>query len=174
MDACAREEWRFGYVYVTARRGFATPDNPLNRPGWHADGFGTQDVNYIWSDCFPTRFAEGDFVGIDDDHVRSVEQFETQIKQGATRAPFIRVYSGQAKTVYRLDASVIHATPLIHGGGGERSFFKISFSNDRYNLRGNSHNHLFDYDWKMWARDEVRNDPAYAGGDAGPQEVAGA
>lgn len=29
--------------------------------------------------------------------------------------------------------------------------------------------HPFDYDWMMWDRAEVRNDPAYAGGDAGPQ-----
>jgi hypothetical protein len=26
----------------------------------------------------------------------------------------------------------------------------------------------------MWSREEVRNDPAYAGGDAGPQEVPAA
>src|SRR6476620_6628483 len=40
--------WR--YVYLTVRRGFASPDNPLNRPGWHTDGFGGEDINYIWSD----------------------------------------------------------------------------------------------------------------------------
>jgi hypothetical protein len=36
-------------------------------------------------------------------------------------------------------------------------------------LKGNSHNYLFDYDWKMWDRDVLRNDPAYAGKDVGPQ-----
>src|SRR5690242_17006219 len=49
------------YVYVTVRRGFATPDNPLNRPGWHCDGFGTDDINYVWWDRWGTRFAVQDF-----------------------------------------------------------------------------------------------------------------
>ncbi len=166
-DAWARDGHPFDYCYVTARRGFATPDNPLNRPGWHADGFGTDDVNYVWSDRFPTRFALGDFGEISDDHVVSAAQFE-----GVVGAGEVDVVDGVPGTVYRLDASVIHATPEIPAPGGERSFFKVSLSNDRYNLAGNSHNYLFDYDWKMWDRAEVRNDPAYAGGDAGPQEVA--
>lgn len=161
---------KFDYIYVTARRGFATPGNPLNRPGWHADGFGTQDVNYIWCDAYPTRFACGEFVNISSDHVKSAEQFEDQVAAGSIDGT-ISVFSGAANTVYRLDPSVIHATPEIPAPGGDRSFLKVSLSNDRYNLRGNSHNHLFDYDWKMWDRAEVRNDPAYAGGDAGPQEV---
>lgn len=152
------------YAYVTARRGYATPGNPLNRPGWHADGFGTDDINYIWSDRWPTRFAYGEFTDISDDHIRSAEQFEEQIAAG------IPVHDGEPFVVYRLDPSVIHATPIIDPPGGDRSFFKISVSPDRYNLLGNSHNHLFDYEWKMWSRSEVRNHPAYAGGDSGPQE----
>jgi hypothetical protein len=155
------------YVYVTARRGYASPGNPLNRPGWHADGFGTNDVNYIWSDRWPTRFAYGEFIGISDDHVKSAEQFEWQVTHNPER---IRIVHGEPFTVYRLDPSVIHATPIIEPPGGDRSFFKISVSPDRYNLLGNSHNHLFDYEWRMWSRSEVRNDPAYAGGDSGPQE----
>lgn len=156
------------YVYVTARRGFATPGNPLNRPGWHSDGFGSSDVNYIWSDRWPTRFAVGDFGVISDDHVVSAEQFT---KRAESWSPAITVVSGEPKTVYRLTPSVVHATPLIEAPGGERSFFKVSVSPDRYNLLGNSHNYLFDYEWEMWSRAEVRNHPAYAGGDAGPQEA---
>lgn len=162
------------YIYVTARRGYATPGNPLNRPGWHADGFGSDDVNYIWSDRWPTRFAVGRFVDISDDHVVSAGQFDQQItwSETACERGSIEVSNGKPCVLYRLDPSVIHATPIIDGGG-DRSFFKISISRSRYNLRGNSHNYLFDYDWKMWDRSEVRNDPAYAGGDAGPQENGG-
>lgn len=162
------------YVYVTARRGFASPGNPLNRPGWHADGFGTDDINYIWSDRWPTRFAAGTFTEISTDHVISAKQFEHQIGVAGllSDTTSIRVYDGEPNMVYRLDPSVIHATPIIPDPGGDRSFFKISVSTDRYNLLGNSRNHLFDYDWKMWSRSEVRNDPAWAGGDSGPQEGA--
>lgn len=154
---------RFDYVYVTARRGYASPGNPLNRPGWHADGFGTDDINYIWSDRYPTQFAVQEFYGISNDHVLSVEQFTAQIAND-------NIVTFPDKMLLRLDPSVIHCTPIIPPPGGNRSFFKISLSNSEYNLEGNSHNHLFDYTWRMWNRDEVRNDPAYAGGDSGPQE----
>lgn len=150
------------YVYVTARRGYATPGNPINRPGWHTDGFGTADINYIWSDRWPTRFALQDFEDISSDHVESVRQFEDQLDpQTIVKYP--------DRTLLRLDSSVVHAAPEIPAPGGDRSFLKISVSDERYNLLGNSHNYLFGYDWKMFSRSEVRNDPAYAGGDAGPQ-----
>lgn len=166
-----RERVRLGapqYVYVTARRGFASPGNPLNRPGWHADGFGTPDINYIWSDRWPTRFAVGEFSEISTNHMKSAEQFEEQVRLGPEIG--IEVRHGEPDSVYRLDASMVHATPIIEAPGGDRSFFKISVSSNKYNLLGNSHNYLIDYDWTMYSRSEIRNDPAYAGGDVGPQE----
>lgn len=106
-------------------------------------------------------FAEHAFPPISDDHVVSMAQFND----------WARVTNRYAdRTLLRLDPFVVHAAPDIAPPGGERAFVKISLSQDRYNLRGNSHNHSFDYGWHMWSRDEVRNDPAYAGGDAGPQE----
>lgn len=148
------------HVYVTARRGFATPGNPLNRPGWHSDGFGTTDVNYVWTDRYPTLFAEQEFTGISDDHLESARQFEEQIDPE-------RVRTYPDRTLMRLDPSVIHTAPEIPPPGGERSFFKVSFSRSRYNLRGNSHNYLLDYDWPLHDRATVRNDPSRAGGDGG-------
>ena len=152
------------YIYLTTRRGWATPGNPLNRPGWHSDGFGSNDVNYIWADRWPTRFAIGEFVGISEDHVESAKQFDRIAASG-----MVEVVDGDPFEVYRLDPSVIHATPLIDPPGGPRSFLKLSFSPSRYNLRGNSHNYLFNYDWMMWDREQLRNDPSWAGGDVGPQ-----
>jgi integrase len=109
-----------------------------------------------------TVFAEHDFGEISSDHVVSMAQF-------ADRARRTHAYAD--RTLLRLDPFVVHAAPDIAPPGGERAFVKISLSHSRYNLRGNSHNHAFDYAWRMWARDEIRNDPAYAGGDAGPQEL---
>lgn len=148
------------YVYVTARRGYATPGNPLNRPGWHTDGFGGEDVNYVWTDRFPTLFAEQEFRGVSDDHVTSVHEFEEQLDVE-------RIVRYPDRTLLRLDPFVVHAAPEIPAPGGERSFFKVSFSDERYNLKGNSHNHDLDYSWPMFSRDEVRNDPARAGKDTG-------
>ena len=150
-------EW--DYIYVTARKGFATPGNPLNRPGWHSDGFGTEDINYVWTDRYPTNFAVQDFHDISDDHKLSAEQFEEQVD------PY-KVVTYDDNWLMRLDPSVIHAAPEIPAPGGVRSFFKISFSNSKYNLLGNSHNYHIDYDWQMYSRDEVRNDPAYAETDS--------
>lgn len=149
---------RWEYIYVTARRGYATPGNPLNRPGWHSDGFGTPDINYVWTDRFPTLYAVQEFTGISPDHIESARQFEAQIDPAS-----IRTYAD--KVLQRLDSSVIHAAPTIPAPGGERSFFKISFSNDRYNLAGNSHNYGLDYRWPMHSRSAVRNDPARAEAD---------
>lgn len=161
------------YVYVTAKHGFASPGAPLNRPGWHADGFGSQDVNYIWSDRWPTRFALGELSGVSDDHVASAVQFDAWAN-GEDLDPRLEggpaaIEEGLPNMLYRLDPTVVHATPIIPAPGGERSFLKVSVSDKKYNLRGNSRNHQFKYEWKMWARDELRNDPAFAGGDFMPE-----
>lgn len=146
------------YVYITARRGFATPDNPLNRPGWHCDGFGTDDINFVWSDCYPTRVAVQPFHAISTDHKRSLAQFDEQVDLDF-------VHPLEPKVVSIMNPFVVHATPIIPEGGCMRSFFKISVSDHKYNLLGNSHNYLFDYDWKMYDRSAIRNDPAYSQGD---------
>lgn len=146
------------YVYVTAKRGYATPANPLNRPGWHCDGFGSDDLNYVWWDKWPTRFACQKFEDIPDDHVASMRELEAQIDSDKV------VTNLPCRVLYRLTPFVVHTTPLMETGG-MRSFLKISVSPHRYNLEGNSHNHNFDYDWKMWPREIVRNDPVHADQD---------
>ena len=40
-----------------------------------------------------------------------------------------------------------------------RTFIKVSFSDQKYNLKGNTHNYLFDYEWDMIDRSVSRNDP---------------
>lgn len=154
-----RNEDSYSYVYLTARKGWASTDNPLNRPGWHCDGFGTQDMNFIWWDGPGTRFAIQEFKDISSDHVESLKQFERQI----TNTRFITTFP--CRRLYALDPYVVHATPVIQGAGCMREFIKISFSNNRYNLRDNSHNYLFDYNWPMHSREALRNDPNKAGQD---------
>lgn len=157
---------RWDYVYLTARRGWATPGNPLNRPGWHSDSFGKPDINYVWTDRFPTVFAEGDFGDIPDDHIESIKQFEAAIaEQRVDGSYWIDQRTYGDSVLMRLDSSVIHTAPEIPAPGGERSFLKVSFSDERWNLVGNSHNYLFDYDWPMFDRAPVRNDPAHANDD---------
>lgn len=140
------------YIYVTARRGYATPDNPLNRPGWHCDGFGTNDVNFVWWDTCSTRFAIQEFTEIDASHALSMQNFEEQIDPN-------KVVTLGDHILWLLTPYVVHNTPIIPPPGTVRSFLKISVSQHRYNLEGNSHNYLFKYAWPMYPRDAARNDP---------------
>ncbi len=139
----------YKYAYISARKGWATPDSPLNRPGWHCDGFGTNDLNFVWWVGAPTRFSDSPFRNISRDHIESLKQFEKYAQRWVTYPE---------RGLYALDPYVVHATPQIKAPGEMRQYVKISLSNHRYNLYGNSHNHLFSYEWPMVDRSVVRND----------------
>ena len=68
------------YIYLTAKHIYATPDNVGNRAGYHSDGFLTDDINYIWSDKFPTIFNIGEFNLTLDDFL-SMSEMESQAKK---------------------------------------------------------------------------------------------
>lgn len=142
----------YRYIYLSARKGWATPDNPLNRPGWHCDGFGTDDMNYVWWRGPGTRFLWGNYTGISEDHVKSLSQFADMAMSWPDA-----VMTPPEAHLYAITPRVIHATPLLERGC-MRQYVKISMSDHRYNLKDNSHNYLFDYEWKMHDRAEVRND----------------
>lgn len=151
-DMYARRYARhYNYVYISARKGWATEDNPLNRPGWHCDGFGTDDLNFVWWVGPSTRFAHQPFDGIVSDHNRSMSQFDEQVKADC-------VVTYPEKQLYALDPSVVHATPKIKTPC-MRQYVKVSVSDHQYNLENNSHNYLFDYAWPMYSRAADRNDP---------------
>lgn len=135
------------YVYLTVKHLYVTPNNMGNRPGWHSDGFGTEDINYIWCDKYPTEFCIQEF-DITEDCDLSLHEMESQ-----TKDENIKTYG--ENTLLRLDKYNVHRTPVV--GEGYRTFVKISVSKDRYNLVGNAHNYLFDYDWEMVVRSETRN-----------------
>lgn len=138
------------HVYLTAKHLYVDRDRCFNRPGWHADGYGTDDINYVWCDRAPTEFCVQPFE-LSDDCDESMAQMEAQAKPEN-----IRTYG--ENTLLRLDTTVVHRPPA-HIDPGMRTFVKVSISRDRYNLQGNAHNYLFDYDWPMLPRDEKRNHP---------------
>tara|TARA_R110000851_G_scaffold205081_1_gene357049 strand:+ start:256 stop:855 length:600 start_codon:yes stop_codon:yes gene_type:complete len=137
------------YVYLTVRNTFITKGFSGSRPGWHSDGFLTNDISYIWSDCLPTEFAIQEF-SIDENCNDSLRQFDEQY------CP-MNVTHYDNKSLLKLDSSVIHRPANNFDIEGLRAFVKISVSSDRYNLYGNSHNHLLDYKWGMIQRNEGRN-----------------
>lgn len=137
------------YIYLTVKHLYVTPNNMGNRPGWHSDGFGTEDINYIWCDKFPTEFCVQDFT--------ISEDCDTSLKEMEEQAQDCNIITYPENTLLRLDKYNIHRTPIM--GEGYRTFVKVSVSKNRYNLQGNSHNYLFDYDWPLVLRSDTRNHP---------------
>jgi hypothetical protein len=139
------------YIYITAKHLYVTPENLGNRPGWHIDGFGTDDINYIWSDGAPensTEFCDQAFDISEDEH-QSMVDMTAQADEG-------NIVTYLPKTLLRLDNKIVHRTST-RAVAGYRTFVKLSLSKQIYNLKGNAHNYLFDYAWNMIERDAERN-----------------
>jgi hypothetical protein len=148
------------YVYISAKVMHISPGNPGNRPGWHSDGFLSEDLNYIWADCSPTYFWEPRHaICLPEDHIESIKVMEDVCE---STPEFIKTYPD--KHLLRLDQTVLHRVgdvrkPMV------RSFVKISISKDKYDLVGNSINHDLNLNWKYYERSQIRNHPHKAGGD---------
>lgn len=134
------------YVYLTAKVMF----NKCNRAGWHSDGYLTNDINYIYSNHSPTIFNCSKFVLTPDDQI-SLREMEEQAKPENN-------YSYPDNSLLCLTQYNIHKCPE-KTEPRIRTFVKVSFSKDRYDLKGNSHNYLLDYDWEMRERGVDRNVP---------------
>lgn len=118
--------------------------------GYHSDGFMTDDINYIWSNKCPTVFNKSQYA-LTLHHEFSLSEMEEQsLKENEV------TYSNNQ--LLRLNEFNIHKVgdvlqPTI------RAFLKISFSADKYDLIGNSHNYNLKYEWEMKQRQIQRNVP---------------
>lgn len=138
------------YIYLTAKNLYQMPNCSFNRFGFHSDGFLTDDINYVWSDVLPTIFNTTDFNLTLDDEI-SLKEMEWQYdkRKNVTFAD---------KSLLRLNQFNIHKVKESEYQG-MRTFFKLSFSKDKYDLIGNSHNYLINYNWEMKKRENKRNIP---------------
>lgn len=141
------------YIYFTVKHLFVTADNPGNRPGFHCDGFLSDDINYVWCDTTPTVFCIQNYHNVIQSHHESLDVFEEQSN------PDNEIIFPE-NTLLRLTPYVVHRTPDITEPH-MRTFMKVSISKERYNLKGNSHNYGLDYDWTMYDRSKVRNHPIF-------------
>lgn len=137
------------YIYLTVKRLYGVG----NRHGWHCDGFGSDDINYIWYDSHPTKFYDGNLLKLVHDHGSSM----LQMSEILYKTNKIKEYP--CKSLLRMNQSSIHKVneKLFTG---LRTFVKISFSNEMYNLKGNAHNYKLDYNWDMVERSTSRNHPS--------------
>lgn len=145
-------EYKDHYIYLTAKCLYVKGGENLNRMGWHCDGFMSEDINYIWCDSIPTEYTVGEYELIQN-HEKSIEQMNRLLYQ-------VEPLKCKTNSIYRLDETVIHRCDYNRCKEAVlRHFVKVSFSKERYNLKGNSHNYLLDYDWEMKERDVNRNHP---------------
>ncbi|MFC0183316.1 hypothetical protein SAMN04515674_105277 [Pseudarcicella hirudinis] len=138
------------YVYLTVKHLFQSEGCSYNRFGYHSDGFMTKDINYIWSDSNPTIFNKGPFFLTKDDKISLIEMQEQALAENDITFP--------DNSIVRLNQFHIHKVNES-GKSGMRTFLKMSFSEDKYNLIGNSRNYLLKYDWEMLERGIERNIP---------------
>lgn len=138
------------YVYVSCKSMFTTVQS-RGRPGWHLDGFGTDDINYIWSDDFPTEFYNEIIEVTDDPIISRVDMLESVDERNITTYP--------NKNLLVMDNKCIHRVS-VDKREGFRTFIKITVSKNQFRLKGNAHNYLFDYDWEMIPRTLDRNQPS--------------
>lgn len=130
------DEWQDKYVYITAKTLYVKPETPGNRPGWHSDGFMTDDLNYIWSDRNPTVFFyDGSQHSFSCDHVRSMDEMNQLCEDDPSKH-----FRYSNKHLMKLDQRVLHKVDT-NIQAGMRTFVKISVSKDVYALKGNSINH---------------------------------
>lgn len=154
---CA-DRWGNSYAYITAKTLWATPENPGNRPGWHSDGFLTDDLNYIWCDANPTVFFwDGGRHALSADHTASLGEMDALCE-----GRLLSYKTFPVKHLLRLDQSALHKVDT-NITPGVRTFFKISVSRHRYALLGNSINHELAPDWNYSDRHGERNCPIGAG-----------
>lgn len=143
-------KFRESYMYITAKHLFQKPNCEFNRPGYHSDGFMTDDINYIWCDNNPTVFNDYDF-NLSQDCELSLKEMELQALNG-------KEITYLPNELLMLNQFNIHKVATIEAPG-MRTFLKVSFSTEKYNLIGNSHNYLLDYNWDMQPRKIERNHP---------------
>ena len=136
----------FDYIYLTVKHQYQH-GGAFNRPGWHIDGFGTDDINVVWSSNQPTVFNSGEFLLGDDEH-ESLRQMEEQVK------PELDIIFPN-KHILVLDNTVPHRVGEFEEG--IRSFVKITYSNNLYNLIGNTINYELNYERPNVVRDRERN-----------------
>ena len=138
------------YMYLSVKKMHISAGQTANRPGWHIDGYGTKDHNYIWSDCLPTEFVTGEF-SLSENHSLSLLQMEQQARgREVLTFPVGNLLLLESDSVHRVANCVQDCV---------RTFVKISVSTEKYNLKGNAHNYLFDYEWDMVDRVVERNHP---------------
>lgn len=141
------------YIYLTVKHKYQTKTDSINRSGWHIDGYDPdsdfKEINYLWSNTQPTIYNSSSF-NLSKDHALSLEQMKEQALPEND-------YTFPDNSLVRVDDTIVHRVGDIIEGN--RLFVKVTFSDKKFNLLGNTKNPYLNYNWKMYPRDKTRNVP---------------
>lgn len=152
-DQDPRRYWE-SYVYATVKKMYVGGGVTANRPGWHMDGYLSDDLNYIWYDSVPTLFTSYVPLPLPADHHKSLKYLEMNdhvLMANKVVLPH--------RHLLKLDDRVIHKVQTDVPEQLMRTFVKITVSRNRFNLKDNSKNPLLPDDGPFFERALVRNDP---------------
>lgn len=124
------------YVYLTIKKMYIQPNACGNRDGWHIDGFMSDQLNYIWSDCdaVPTEVSIGEFT-LTLDHEKSIDEMYEQ-----SCGNFIAQL--KSNVLYEMDKSIVHRPSKNNTNSAVlRTFIKLTFTKELFNGYGNAWNY---------------------------------
>lgn len=127
------------YLYLCAKHTIVDRGHTQTRPGWHTDGYGSDDLSFLWCDAVPTMFLK--------QAMRLPEDDELAMERMNALADTDNLERGLINRVYGMDDTVIHAPSQAHYVQPRR-FLKLSVSRYPYNLAGNARNPLLPTPWE--------------------------
>jgi len=141
--------------YLSLKHTMVPKGQPQTRPGWHTDGYGTDDLAFLWCDAVPTLFLK--------QAMRVSENDERALSRMNEFADVTKSEHGLPGRVYGMDDTVIHA-PSSSYHLQPRRFMKLSVSRYAYDLKGNARNRLLPTEWQPTRERGVnRNQPENRG-----------
>ena len=142
------------YIYLTADQGIVNAFQTQRTPGVHVDGFQGPRINpkvvashsYLVSNTLPTKFyvQPFDLVNLDDNVHNFFKAMGEQTKSKYT-------YQPDPYDIVVLDSYCAHRA-VYSPEFTERTFFRLEYCVRKYDRKGNTHNSLFKYRWRMVPR----------------------
>lgn len=121
--------------YLSIKHEYVNPLSIGNRPGWHIDGFKSDQFNFIWFDSIPTEVCTGSF-HLTNDHNISLEEMMVQSSGNDKFKHTLPV-----NTLYEMNKECVHAPSYNTYNPILRTFIKITFSKEQFNCIGNAWNY---------------------------------
>lgn len=142
------------YAYLTVDQKPVLSGKSQRKAGLHVDGYQgarispkvASDRSYICASCLPPVIHNQSFPieDMDDSKENVFHAFDRMAHPSS-------LIVAPALNLVFMDCYTVHGVQVADKDMS-RTFFRLSYSVRQYDRLGNSHNHLFDYNWPMFDR----------------------